>query len=391
MLANKDPDLSTDDEMEECEDDEESHWSSQYSYYQLSPHYPPPPSPSFPSSCYPSLLSFDQPKHQFQPLEHEQYATPGPSNRDANPSPRYMPLLSFSQPGHQFQLPEDECYATPGPSNRDVFLPSCYAPPPSFGQPGHQFQLPEGIHKVFVYNPGCPMEGHRGQLISTGIIKATNETTVSVPLPPSWALPPPFTPPSAAMNLDPTDHMPEASEQPNPPQLLTLMDQKEVMKEAKQVMRQKVLLENAMPDTATNMAMAQATLLEAVKRIVPTVSPNTLTICTIMTTVCTAFKKEEDPNIQSPVNHPAVITTIIRAVWGGILHEALNFDDINTLDNLVTLGGAAVGSSLMEYEEGVHKTVQFAPASRSAALLTRVNQSPLDERFQVLDARKGSK
>ncbi|KAG1824631.1 uncharacterized protein BJ212DRAFT_1475927 [Suillus subaureus] len=80
------------------------------------------------------------------------------------------------------------------------------------------------------------MEGHRGQLISTGVIKATNETTVSVPLPPSRALPPPFTPPSAAMNLDPADHMPEASEQPNPPQLLTLMDQKEVMKEVKQVM-----------------------------------------------------------------------------------------------------------------------------------------------------------
>ncbi|KAG1851930.1 hypothetical protein F4604DRAFT_1686752 [Suillus subluteus] len=210
------------------------------------------------------------------------------------------------------------------------------------------------------------------------------------------------------MSLDPADRAPEASEHPNPPQLLTLMDFKEVMKEAKQVMWRKVLLENAMPDTATNMAMAQATLLEAVKCIVPTALLNTLarilhhydtsvrTICTIMTTVRTAFKKEahnailvlehynltlplddprsqtdhrqdtEDPTIQSPVNHPAVITTIIHAVRGGILHEALNFDDINALDNLILIGGAAVGSSLMEYEEGVHKTVQFAPASRSA-------------------------
>ncbi|KAG1853040.1 hypothetical protein F4604DRAFT_1686495 [Suillus subluteus] len=222
------------------------------------------------------------------------------------------------------------------------------------------------------------------------------------------------------MSLDPADRAPEASEHPNPPQLLTLMDFKEVMKEAKQVMRHKVLLENAMPDTATNMAMAQATLLEAVKRIVPTALLNTLarilhhyntsvrTICTITTTVRTAFKKEarnailvpehynltlplddprsqtdhrrdtvgpllidqvylfEDPTIQSPVNHPAVIAMIIRAVWGGILHEVLNFDNIDALNNLISIGGTAVGSSLMEYEEGVHKTVQFAPASRSA-------------------------
>lgn len=72
--------------------------------------------------------------------------------------------------------------------------------------------------------------------------------------------------------------------------------------------------------------------------------------------------------MHSHVNHPAVITTIIRTVWGGVLYEALDFDDVDKLDNLFSIGGAAVGSSLMEYEEsGVHKTVPFAPSSRSSA------------------------
>jgi hypothetical protein len=63
-----------------------------------------------------------------------------------------------------------------------------------------------------------------------------------------------------------------------------------------------------------------------------------------------------------------VITTITHALWGSILHEALNFDDVNTLDNLFSIRGTAVGSSSIEYEDsGVQKTVQFAPLSWSSA------------------------
>lgn len=87
------------------------------------------------------------------------------------------------------------------------------------------------------------------------------------------------------------------------------------MKEAKQVMRGKVLLENAMPDTAANNAMARAALLEATKRIVPTALLDTLpqiirhydvsikTMCTITTTVRTAFKKEARNAILIPEHY----------------------------------------------------------------------------------------
>jgi hypothetical protein len=69
------------------------------------------------------------------------------------------------------------------------------------------------------------------------------------------------------MNTDTADHTSQLdhTSQPNLPQFLMTMDQTEVMKEAKQIMRRKVMLENAMPDTATNKAMAQVALLEATK------------------------------------------------------------------------------------------------------------------------------
>ncbi|KAG2118342.1 hypothetical protein BD769DRAFT_1390681 [Suillus cothurnatus] len=427
--------------------------------------YGPPPrfdsQPEFPSLLYPSPPIFDG-----QPEQH--FVTPGPSNREVA-----FPSLCYAPPPRFEDQPEQ--HATARLSN--TFTSWHYAPslifdppkypehyPPSNEPPIQSFveslippsiqelewpttsifkdtqQMQEhhegrdrvwhshrthldfpGICRVFVYEATCPMEGRQGQLIPTGVIRATNKTTVLALVPSSQILPPPLLP---TMNTDTADRTSQLdhTRQPNLPQFLTTMDQTEVMKEAKQIMRRKVMLENVMPDTATNKAMARVALLEATKYLVPTTLLDTLahiichyevsvkTICTITTTVRTVFKREacnavlipdhyglsllfsdvrseanhrqdtvapllinqaylfEDPSIWSPVNHPAVITTITCALWGSILHEALNFDNVNTLDNLFSIGGAAVGSSLMEYEDsGVQKTVQFAPSSQSSA------------------------
>ncbi|KAG1851382.1 hypothetical protein F4604DRAFT_1686879 [Suillus subluteus] len=375
-----DEDLNTDDEMGKYEDDEES--------YQLSACH------SFSSLC--ATL----PAHTFY-CEDSRSATISSAIETLRSMPTESSLGMDSSPPGLFNR---DC-ATPGPSNREAFISLRHPPPPRFepDYPQHYPPMPglpgpsnmehmqgrreerervrhscrthlnfPGIHKVFIYEAARPMEGHRGQLITTGVIRATNETAVSAPVPSSRALPPPFTPPSPATNIDNTDR---ASRPDPPPQPLTTADQKEVMKEAKQILQWKVMLDNTMPDTPTNKVMARTALLEATKCLVPTALLDTLahtiphydisvnTICNITSTVHTEY-----PSVPSPVNHPAVITTILRSVWGGILHEALNFDDVNTLDNLISIGGAAVGCSLMEYEDsGAQKTVHFGPSLRSSA------------------------
>ncbi|KAG2363983.1 hypothetical protein BDR07DRAFT_1482957 [Suillus spraguei] len=188
MLVNEDPDT---DNMEEYEDDEESHFHLTLPYLQPTPpahNYRPPP-----------------PTHNYQ---EDLF---GPSSRDPCPSSHYAPPLSFSQPA--------PCHATPEPSDRNVFS-SCYVLSLSSGPSEYQFWL----------------SGHedQGSLVRS-VIKAMAETTVTVPVPSSRALPPPFTPLLPTTNVDATGHMPE----PNPPQFLTMTDKNEVMKEAKQIMRER--------------------------------------------------------------------------------------------------------------------------------------------------------
>ncbi|KAG1895947.1 uncharacterized protein F5891DRAFT_1193560 [Suillus fuscotomentosus] len=219
-----------------------------------------------------------------------------------------------------------------------------------------------GIRTVFIYNPRChPAESQRGQLITTGVIRPTSEVSVTAPIPSRRQLLAPITPSSPQPNADPG--------------LRQLKDKelKDVKKEAKQVMRRKVLLENAMLTTEHNTEMAKEAFLEAVGRVVSGGSqrPDTrsltdhreTTVALLLINHRYLFK---DPTIMSPVNHPTVIETICNSLWTTHLHEALDFDELDKFDNLFSIGGTAVHNTLLEFQDGVYKSVQFSPASLSA-------------------------
>ncbi|KAG1906460.1 uncharacterized protein F5891DRAFT_1181870 [Suillus fuscotomentosus] len=262
-----------------------------------------------------------------------------------------------------------------------------------------------GIRTVFVYNPRRhPAESQRGQLITTGVIRPTSEVSVTAPIPSRQQLLAPITPSSPQPNADPG------------PWQLKDKELKDVKKEAKRVMHRKVLLENVMPTMEHNTEMAEEAFLEVAGHVVSGVSLTASQIldCAetwkqlsgITTTVRGVFKKEaqwlilnhyslsleardtrsltdhrettvapllvnhrylfKDPTIMSPVNHPTVIETICNSLWTTHLHEALDFDELDKFDDLFSIGGAAVHNTLLEFQDGVYKSVQFSPASLSA-------------------------
>ncbi|KAG2115295.1 uncharacterized protein F5147DRAFT_649673 [Suillus discolor] len=168
---------------------------------------------------------------------------------------------------------------------------------------------------------------------------------------------------------------------------LTDKELKDVKKEAKQVMCRKVLLENAMPTMERNTEMAEEAFLEAAGHVVSDHAETCKKLSGIMTTVRGVFKKEaqwlilnhyslslscpasRQPQLSlfmSPVNHPAVIETICNSLWTTHLHEALDFNELDKLNDLFSIGGTAVHNTLLEFQDGVYKSVQFSPASLSA-------------------------
>ncbi|KAG0705129.1 hypothetical protein DFH29DRAFT_873364 [Suillus ampliporus] len=238
----------------------------------------------------------------------------------------------------------------------------------------------------------------------TGVIRPTTEVSVMAPIPSQWQLLPPFCPASPIL--------PSSHDDPAPH--LTAKEAKEVMKEAKKVMCRMVLLRSVMSTTEQNTQVAEQAFLEATGCVVLAVPalqiPDRVEFCkkllTITTTVRGVFKKEawhvlpnhysftleardlrsltdyreaivalllinhaylfKDSMIVSPVGHPAVIETIYHALWTTTLHEALDFDELDNLDNLFSIGGAAVHNTLLKFEGGIYKSVAFSPASSSA-------------------------
>ncbi|KAG2335682.1 hypothetical protein BDR05DRAFT_1006561 [Suillus weaverae] len=208
----------------------------------------------------------------------------------------------------------------------------------------------------------------------------------------------------------PSNPQPDAN--PTPRHLMA-KEAKGVMKEAKQVMRRKVLLGNAMSMTEWNNEIAEEAFLEAAARIAPALTASQIPdrdesckkLSIITTTVHGVFKKEAwrvllnhysltleagdtrsltnhreaviapllvdhgylfmNSTIMSPVNHPAVVDTIYHSIWSTLLHEVLDFNKLNDLDDLFSIRGAAVHNTLLEFQEGMYKPVQFSPTSSS--------------------------
>lgn len=121
-------------------------------------------------------------------------------------------------------------------------------------------------------------------------MQATEETMVSAPVPSSRHLPSP-TPDRAS---------PHHAHQPYARRSLANETLKELMKEAVSIMRQKVLLENAMPMSAENSKMAETALSKALDRVVPGMPASQIptypachkTLCSIATTVRGKFKEK---------------------------------------------------------------------------------------------------
>lgn len=68
---------------------------------------------------------------------------------------------------------------------------------------------------------------------------------------------------------------------------------------------------------------------------------------------------------------------IVATVFGSKLHTAIDLDDLDSLDNLFSVGGAAVHSSLMEYYEGAYRKVDFSASSASAGEYRAIQQHNL--------------
>ncbi|KAG1887178.1 hypothetical protein F4604DRAFT_1916995 [Suillus subluteus] len=325
---------------------------------------------------------------------------------------------------------EDEAYEDNGPSREhDPGAPQHYQPLPYYPDyaPFAQMStdvatfdnlIPAAIRElepitrsqqVFVYSPRRhPAETQRGQVITTGVIRPTNEVSITAAVP-SQRQPPP--PASVPLVSPPT-------RDPGPvPQELTDDDMKNVWKEAKVIMRRKVLYGNTMCVMERNVELAEEAFLEAMRRVVPDISltasqiPNRIKFCkkltTIVTTVRGVFKKEARrvlPNhysltpkgsdagslsnhreavvppllvnqtylfmnstIMSPVDHPAVIDTIYHSLWtSSQLYEVLDFNELDDFDDLFSIGGAAIHNTLLEFQEGIYKPVQFSPSLSSA-------------------------
>ncbi|KAG2336154.1 hypothetical protein BDR05DRAFT_1006122 [Suillus weaverae] len=257
------------------------------------------------------------------------------------------------------------------------------------------------IRKVFVYDPRRPPKECRGQLFQTGVIKATGDITITAPLPSQRDLPPMHTTPLpiAASPVAATSSHPYARQHSTNEEL------KRLMQAAKSNMRHKVLLENAMPETRINAAMAEAALLAASQDFmsgiaitqIPRYETCLKTLCTLTTTIWVTHRQQRVPTLVenhaylfaderyeqgslSPVNHPGVFTVIIAAVWETTLHEELELDDVDSLDNLYSLGGVATHSVLMEHFSGRCQTVDFSASSTSGAEYRFIQQLNLDIR-----------
>ncbi|KAG2038721.1 hypothetical protein BDR03DRAFT_1009698 [Suillus americanus] len=79
----------------------------------------------------------------------------------------------------------------------------------------------------------------------------------------------------------------------------------------------------------------------------------------------------------TPINHLGVSSVIVAALWESSLHEEIDLDDVNALDNLFLLGGAATHLVLMEYLSRRRKTVDFSVSSLSGAEYHHIQQHNL--------------
>ncbi|KAG1897124.1 uncharacterized protein F5891DRAFT_1192301 [Suillus fuscotomentosus] len=429
--------------------------------------YHPPfmqPAPPLDSRQLPQQhLGQPGPSHDYRPP----FMQPAPP-----PDPRQIPRQHLGQPGpsHDYRPPfmqpapppdSRQLQQQPAPHAHTYGLPQMpFAPPELVSREAHQFDVPTpttfrnighmqepqreeeqtrylgrlpidlpGIRKVFVYDPRRPPEGHRGQLFPTGVIRATGDITVTAPLPSRRELPPVSTPPSPITNLPVAGSGPVANSparsHPYAPQRPTNEQFKKLMEAAKSNMRRKVLLENAMPETGVNTAMAEAALSAARQDFMPDAEVPNYETClkslrTLTTTIRTAFKtracrevpvhydlnrpldanaeiahrkqrvpilvenhaylflhETNDPDSLAPVNHPGVHAVIVAAVWETGFHTELDIDDVDALDNLISLGGAATHSVLMEHLNGRRQTVEFSASSSSGAEYRFIQQHNL--------------
>ncbi|KAG0699637.1 hypothetical protein DFH29DRAFT_877129 [Suillus ampliporus] len=345
-------------------------------------------------SIPPQLQTYEQPLQHYQALPHYQL----PQHHEQQPM-HFDNLPSSSPPPSMFNSTTDNYCQEDTPSDRYNYLPLH-----SFGDltPPHIRDLQRSTAST----------------LRTGVIRAAGETSVTALVPSQRQLPPPYRPSSP---MSPASGSEVAHPAPQPQ--LTNTELKEMMKEAKLIMRRMVLLENAMPLTAQNGEMVEKALLEAAARVASITSLSQIpnhgicckTLTTITTTVCSVFKNEArsvlpdhysltpdsitdvallmehrqsivaplllnqaylftDPSTVSLVNHPAIIKTIYRSVWGTSLHEVLNLDKLDDLNNLYSLGGAAVHNGILEYEGGARKTIQFSPSSLSGKEYKEIQQ-----------------
>ncbi|KAG0694425.1 hypothetical protein DFH29DRAFT_1006341 [Suillus ampliporus] len=278
-------------------DKDEAGLSDQYSgnqYYLpqcLSPQHSVPP----------QLQNYEQPLQHYQALPHYQL----PQHHEQQLM-HFDNLPSSSPPPSMFNSTTDNYHQEDAFNNYYNHLPlhsfSDLMPPhiwdlqqPTTSTLRAPMNLPR-IRKVFIYEP-CrhPSENCQGQLIPMGVIRATGKTSVTAPVPSQRQLLPPYCPSSP---MSPASGSEVAHPAPQPQ--LTNTELEEMMKEAKLIMRQMVLLENAMLLTVQNGEMAEKALLEAAARVASIMSLSQIpnhgvcckTLTTITTTVCSVFKNE---------------------------------------------------------------------------------------------------
>ncbi|KAH7913502.1 hypothetical protein BJ138DRAFT_1220589 [Hygrophoropsis aurantiaca] len=274
-----------------------------------------------------------------------------------------------------------------------------------------------GVRLVPAYAPLRPGESVRGQSLTAGVFRAGEETMVAGRRPSTRRLPS-----IQQMDLPPSG----PSSLPAPPALqaptqsargLSEAQGKDILNSAKDIMRRKILAENAFPSPEFNLQMARESLQDAIQheiRTEPIDSTSwrqankdrcTKTLMGVAATIRSTFKSAarlsihasyqlrpdirdgsqaevikksldippllENNNFLHRVDnigivhlfeHEGVTSLLIDVIWLGGLHRYIQ-NSMECFIHTLALAGSAICCALMEHKDGTFKPIEFSASS----------------------------
>ncbi|KAI5981098.1 hypothetical protein EDD15DRAFT_2204558 [Pisolithus albus] len=293
--------------------------------------------------------------------------------------------------------------------------------------------ISSGIRRVFAYGPRRPSESERGAFVNIGVIRTgtdreiTGRRATRRTLLPSQAISETdLGQPSASYQALPPSPHASPPRQQNEAAARTISEMEaarlsQVVVEAKHGMRRRLICRNAFPSQLEALSFAEDALAEAVSKVIGTFEYSVdqskdkkiiSQVARIIDPVRTLFKNVARAQIREAVRlrveyllqdhnflytdlnqefrrefgHCALTHTLISSVWTmpGAIAKSLDTNDAATINGLVALAGAALGSALGEFQEGRLSTTEFSSntAGKQYVEITRLISSMLQNEQQ---------